>query len=318
MFGSVTSNISPPPFLFSETEQMTDRIASRVAVYVISRKGHVSQNYLRDSEAVLGAWVDWLAERNIHEFAQLDLEILQTWASSRIGIVKVSSAASYVFQVRLFLAWAIKNGCELQNNHALSVVLPPHRKPIRKRFVDRKTVGKLIANCEDDELKYCLFCGFHAGLRFGEVVMSRPDWFDLDHKVLHVTRSDEWETKDHSDRTVPLTDNFVSFLAKYGLRYPFMIAPKKLRAVKHRYRFDFSRRFEHYVSNQSVSMTFHDARRTFASLHVQAGTSIYKVARWLGDDVEVVSRHYGHLADFDDEVNRAFRTSAKARLLDKL
>jgi hypothetical protein len=43
--------------------------------------------------------------------------------------------------------------------------------------------------------------------------------------------------------------------------------------------------------------------------HVQAGTSIYKVARWLGDDVEVVQRHYGHLADFDYEVNRAFATT---------
>jgi integrase len=288
---------------------MCNAVAAATAMYLMDRRPHVSQNYLRDTKAVLDAWLRWLSEeKNVSDFSQLDRRILQEWADFKLTEVKTSTVAAYVFSVKIFLDWAIRNHCGIIDNAATEISIPRHRKPFRRRFVSREIVQKLIANCEDEELRYCLFCGFHAGLRFGEVVMSRPDWFDLDHKVLHVTRSDEWDTKDHTDRTVPLTDKFVSFLAKYGMRYPFMIAPEKLRAIRHRYRFDFSRRFEHYVSNQSVSMTFHDARRTFASLHVQAGTSIYKVARWLGDDVEVVSRHYGHLADFDDEVNRAFVT----------
>ena len=51
------------------------------------------------------------------------------------------------------------------------------------------------------------------------------------------------------------------------------------------------------------NLTFHDLRRTFASLHVSRGTSIYKVARWLGDRVDVVEDHYGHLIPNDSEIN---------------
>ncbi len=37
----------------------------------------------------------------------------------------------------------------------------------------------LISECPDRELKFILYCGFHAGLRKGEIVQARPEWFDL-------------------------------------------------------------------------------------------------------------------------------------------
>ena len=62
------------------------------------------------------------------------------------------------------------------------------------------------------------------------------------------------------------------------------------------------------LGNQSIPIAavarVHDMRRSFASNRVTAGTSIYKVARWLGDLVAVVERSYGHLAPQDDEINR--------------
>lgn len=49
-------------------------------------------------------------------------------------------------------------------------------------------------------------------------------------------------------------------------------------------------------------------RHTFASLLVQAGVSVYKVARWMGDGVEVVEAHYGHLSPGDRDINRLINT----------
>jgi integrase len=86
-----------------------------------------------------------------------------------------------------------------------------------------------------------------------------------------------------------------------------MLAPHKLVAVHHRYRFDFSCRFENYVAAKGVSITFHDCRRTFASLHAQAGTSLWKISKWLGDDIETTQKNYAHLSEQSDvEINRAF------------
>ena len=53
-----------------------------------------------------------------------------------------------------------------------------------------------------------------------------------------------------------------------------------------------------------MTTTFHDARRTFASLLVSSGVSLYKVARWLGDGVRVVEKHYGHLQPDNGDIER--------------
>jgi integrase len=126
---------------------------------------------------------------------------------------------------------------------------------------------------------------------------------------LQITRSEDFDTKDHDDRVVPLTEDFAGFLKCYPLRSPFMIAPHKRCGGRHRYRFDFSRRFETYVHSKNVFISFHDCRRTFASLHASAGTSIFKIARWLGDDVQTVGRHYAHLTPADNEINRPYASS---------
>jgi site-specific recombinase XerD len=46
-------------------------------------------------------------------------------------------------------------------------------------------------------------------------------------------------------------------------------------------------------------------RHTFASLLAQKGISIYKVAGWLGDGLEVTVDHYAHLAPQDRDLQRS-------------
>jgi integrase len=269
--------------------------------YLAFKCQRVSPNYFRDLAAVLNAW-----SRDFVSLEAVSTQSLQSWADQKRGSVKTSTVAAYLFSIRQFFDWLIAEKVVTGNNPVPGVFLPRYRKPFRKVFVSCATVKMLISECQDQELRYCLFCGFHAGLRFNEVVMSRPEWFSLPEALLHVTRSEDWDTKDHEDRTVPLTDEFLAFLRVYGLRVPWMIAAWKKPGGRHRYRFDFSRRFEHYVRSKDVHMCFHDCRRTFASLHATAGTSIYKIACWLGDDVEVVQRHYAYLCPADLEINRAF------------
>jgi integrase len=269
--------------------------------YLEFKRLRIGPNYFRDLKTVLEAWN--------RDFDNATLNVttaqLQAWADAKRETVKPATVAAYLFAIGKYYDWAsgFEPGLE---NPALAVFVPKHHKPFRKNFVSFQTVKMLISECQDQELRYCLFCGFHAGLRFGEVVASRPDWFDLNQGVLYVTRSAEWDTKNHDDRAIPLTLDFKAFLRVYGLRMPYMIAPHKKPGGKHRYRFDFSRRFETYVATKNVEMTFHDARRTFSSLHASAGTSIFKIARWLGDRVDVVERHYAHLLPSDEEINKPF------------
>lgn len=268
---------------------------NQVDLYLSSRQKHISANYLRDASAILHAW---------YRFDNGNLLSIQIWLDSLA--VKPATLCAYAFQLRKYFDWCIAKGYE-KSNPALELDLPRARKPFRKNFIQADTVRRLISECKDMELRYCLFAGFHAGLRFGEVVASQPHWFDLSSRMISVLRDAEFDTKDHTDRDVPITDAFYEFLKDYGPRYPYMIGPHKLHAGRNRYRFDFSTRFENYVRFKRVKMTFHDCRRTFCSLHAQSGTSIYKIAKWVGDDVDVVQKHYGFLSETNDpEINRAF------------
>ena len=51
----------------------------------------------------------------------------------------------------------------------------------------------LVSECLDREMKFILYCGFHAGLRKGEIVQARPQWFDLKlNIILHCQETQPW------------------------------------------------------------------------------------------------------------------------------
>jgi integrase len=84
------------------------------------------------------------------------------------------------------------------------------------------------------------------------------------------------------------------------------LKPEKVQG-KARYRYDFRKPFEEYVRSKELDWVKpHVMRHTFASLLAIAGVSIFKIAKWLGDDVRVVERHYAHLLPQDPDVERAF------------
>lgn len=95
-----------------------------------------------------------------------------------------------------------------------------------------------------------------------------------------------------------------------GSAGPFMLAPKVTRG-RSRYRYEFRKPFVALLESCKLeSVTFHDLRRTFGSLLVSSGVSLYKTAKWLGDGHRVVERTYGHLLPNDDQINAAWESAA--------
>jgi integrase len=184
----------------------------------------------------------------------------------------------------------------------------PRRKAkmrVRRRFLSREECRKMLDLCTDPDLKLCLYLALHCGLRKGECLQVAPHWVDLRANLLHVTASKDWEPKDRDNRTIPLTREFAEFLKPYADRKPYLVRPDVVAGIS-RYRWNFRKPFVDLIEEAGIECTFHDLRRTFASLHVSAGTSVFKVAKWLGDGVVVVENHYGHLIPNDEEINRAW------------
>lgn len=232
------------------------------------------------------------------------------------------TAVAYLRQVRWWMAWLMERGT-LARDPSSGIKIPKLKMQARRRFLMPDEARRLLAACdvsaenrrktqeeqqaEREALKFAVMCGLHAGMRKLEIIEARPDWFDLEAGLIHIQATATFEPKDRDNRTVPMTEEFREWLKGYGLRTPFMLHPQAKHG-KYRYRYDFRKAFDALVTRAKLEgVTFHDLRRTFASLLVSKGVSLYKVAKWLGDELDTVQQHYGHLIPQDDEINVSWK-----------
>ncbi len=224
--------------------------------------------------------------------------------------VSESTARGYMTTVRSFYNWIVRTK-KMRENPVKGVELAKLDEKGRQRFCTPEQRDRAITEAPTEDLRFVLFCGFHAGMRKNEIVEARPEWFDLERGSLTIRETPTFRPKDRQERTVPLTTGFRAFLASYGLRAPYMIRPEKERegAI---YRVDFTRAFENHARRMGMPwLTLHVMRHTFASLLASAGVSIYKIAKWMGDDVGTVQKHYAKLLPQDDDIEKAFTTKGR-------
>lgn len=259
--------------------------------------------------------------------AKITTALAQRWFDERRG-KNPHTAAAYLKIVRWWFRWLIERG-KLRADPTEPISLPKLPMKHRKVFLMFERARLFLDRCEDaslpqlkkkngelrrqhpfhmtrKELKFVIFCALQHGMRKREIIEAVPEWFDLESGLIHITKTATFEPKGRHHRTVPMTDEFRTWLrAEYGLHSPFMLMPK----VKHglyRYRYDFRAAFENYAAALGESITFHDLRRTFGSLLVSRGVSLYKVAKWLGDTLKVAESTYGHLIAQDEQINAAW------------
>lgn len=234
----------------------------------------------------------------------------------RLATCTEATAYSSLGVVSRFFDWCRDVERTVRENPCDAVSVPYPEASPRKDFCTPELVEKLLRECGREDLKFVLFCGFHAGLRAIEIVEAVPWWFDLQRRQLHLRKTPTCRFKDREERSVPLTAQFSAFLDGYGLREPFMLHPDKAHA-KNRYRWDFGRPFREYMKQQDCPwVTPHIMRHTFASLLASAGESIYRIAVWLGDDVRVVQDRYAKLLPVRGKLDEAFQVSEPSRSVD--
>lgn len=231
---------------------------------------------------------------------------LQSWHDSLLGKVTTSTIHGYMMTARAFFRWAVKPARLRHSQPMDDVKIIKSEGRARESFCTVEQRDRLIKNAPSDDLRFILYCGFHAGLRLNEIIQARPFWFDLHGMRIVLRQTPTMKFKDREERTVPLTKEFAKFLHSYGLREPFMLRPE-VEQGKWIYRYDPRKSFMAYTKLQKLKwVTFHTMRHTFASLLVSHDFSIYKVAVWMGDNVDTVQRHYGHLAPDKGGIEKAF------------
>ena len=219
--------------------------------------------------------------------------------------VSESTAQGYMATLRSFFGWMVHKK-KLRKNPVADVKLARLDAKGRGKFCAEEERDRLIDSCTRTDLRYVLYCGFHAGLRKDEIIQSERDWFDLDRGFLEVKETPHFRPKDRTARHIPLTKEFLAFLRAHEWGTGFMLHPENA-PKRNGYRWDFRKPFADHVTSQGLAwVTPHVMRHTFASLLAINNASIFKIATWLGDDVRVVQTHYAKLLPQDEDIERAF------------
>lgn len=231
--------------------------------------------------------------------------LVERWHQAVRARASASTANDYLAHVRPFLAWLVRQR-KLRENPAAGIAMYATMRSPRKTFLPAAEVARLLEVVRasgDWEMEFVLLAGFDAGMRRLEMVEARPEWFARAPGVVWIERTATFQPKDREERFVPMTRRFQEFMAGREWPGPWCLRPEKAHG-KARYRYDIRAKWRRLVREQGLALSMHDMRRSFASNLAMAGVSLYKIARWLGDNPRVVEERYAHLSPSDGEIER--------------
>ncbi len=185
----------------------------------------------------------------------------------------------------------------------------------RVEFLRRREAGRLLRSIRGTPHAAWIAIGIYAGLRGGEAANLRLNVdVDLKRGVLRIQGRDgehAWRTKtENSQRQVPIHPRLARWLrahiaAGYAGQVYLFTNPKQDRPLSRSgWRWWTKTAFEAggiRYGRKKDALTYHSLRHTFASWLTMADVHPLKIARLMGDTVEMVMKTYAHLIDQDLE-----------------
>ena len=168
---------------------------------------------------------------------------------------------------------------------------PPPKPPISIRFLTVKEIEKLlgvIRDAGDQDYLDLVQVYLHTGTRREEILAGRFTWDNVDF----VGKRLKIAGKKDKVRFVPM-DQVVFEILKRRSEMKSLHVPFPLM-----YSYTLKKVMKYYEKAKIKNANIHTFRRTFGSLLVQQGVSIFTVSKLLGhSSVTVTETHYAHLVD---------------------
>lgn len=300
------------------TFQSGSRITDELTRYLAEKEasGHHSRHTGEWAETPIKQFAEFTGNKNVDAVSKEDVSGF--WNALRKRMAE-TSAASYMRALRSFFSWLLKSRHAITRHPFDGFTLPKVAEAARVVFCEGPLREQLIAKAPTWDLQWILYAGMHAGLRMNEIIEARPEWLDLERGFIAVERTATFRPKDRERRSVPMTNAFLKFLRGSEIKGPFVLKPevKHGRAI---FRYDFRLPFMTYMKAQGCDgtgqhprVTPHTMRHTFGALYVSDGGSLFRLANYLGDTLDVTEKHYAHLSPDRDDIERGHGVRKQAK-----
>lgn len=297
--------------------------------------GKLSPGYGEDRRRVL---VTEGARMGVGCPRDLTVARVQAWYDAEVeaGRLSLVSLNHYLTHLRVFVDWLVAESM-LYENPCKGVKVRPSPDNTRDVFLSAPEVAVLLEAARADHaklkarwpkrtegyplLELYLLLACECGMRKGEIDAARAEWVDLERGLMVIPAEDEfdghvWGRKGRAGRrkgaVVPLVAGLREWFAEHGVPSPYLVKPELRWKEGRRYRYDARTRVDRFLAaNGAGHVTIHDLRRSFGSNRVSAGTSIEKVANWMGISIQTAWKRYARFLPADADIEKGAAVPAQ-------
>lgn len=172
------------------------------------------------------------------------------------------------------------------------------------KAADQHAKEKYVKDVEARNVRIAIALMALAGLRRKEVCFARWEWVQWDKKILVVSSSADFTTKNKRSRTISMHQDLIAILTPFCKEAGYILESTRTNENKNRYRADFKKSFCRVCQIAGIKATPHDLRHSFASRHAVKGRSLHVIAGWLGHSTTWVTERYAHFQQtYNADVN---------------
>jgi integrase len=255
-------------------------------------------------------FADWVGVAHLEDVRAGDVERFKAWlrrSGPRGRGLQPVSVNDVLRHLQALFNHAGKLGLYAGENPVVGVA----RFPVDQNqadFLTRRERDVLLATAHEVSgpvFRLVLLTGFQ-GMRVGEALSAHSSWFDFDARLIHIPSGDRgFRVKTRKGRTVPMTELCREAFAEFRGVDAHIFEVGRGNKGKNRYRVDLRKPWARVRKASGVDRaTWLLLRHTFGSILAQEGVPLIKIARWMGNTLQVCERHYVGLTAYDADIDR--------------
>jgi integrase len=262
----------------------------------------LAEQVLMDMELkhVKGEYLGVYEEKKIR-FADFAQEYLAFAKSTKAPSTYAGNIREMQRLVRAFdgyLSKLIPTAIEKYKVHRSQVVKPARsvkllkEPPGRLRYLEVEEIEHLLDSCKDPRspyLRLIVVMALHTGMRLGEILGLRWDDIDLEHRLIMITK-----TKNYERKTIPINEMLYEELARLPkhVMSPYLFCHPDGALILR-----IDRSFHSALKRAGIEgFRFHDLRHTFASHLAMRGQPLETIGALLGHKDSKMTKRYAHLS----------------------
>ncbi len=152
-------------------------------------------------------------------------------------------------------------------------------------FIIKDELNKIIEHTDNYRMKALYQFGFNTGMRLNEIINIRWASINLKDRVIKVSITEDFTTKNKSERTIRINDTLFRILENLRInrKLDYVICNEKgfkyhPDSVCHKFKTSVKK------AGLNSKIHFHTLRHSFASNLVQKGTPLFFVKELLGHE----------------------------------